>query len=166
MDQTIPIKPLVLFQSDWCRFIQWTSYRLTNNEFNINKDGVYSAYQFLLRWLWEYVYFILSYHHHHHHHQIESMTHLLLFRARSWNNGIHCMSFYIFHYSINKTFWKLPQHCPPTHLHILYLPNAFVGCIIPYVFTLQKQISVWHSSYIGLSAENTRGWGGGTNVFW
>ena len=29
------------------------------------------------------------------HHQIGSMTHLPLFRVRSWNNGMHCMSFYI-----------------------------------------------------------------------
>ena len=28
-------------------------------------------------------------------HQIGSMTHLLLFRVRSWNNGILCMFFYI-----------------------------------------------------------------------
>ena len=30
------------------------------------------------------------------HHRIWSITHLPLFRDRSWNNGIHCMSFYIF----------------------------------------------------------------------
>ena len=35
---------------------------------------------------------ILSYHHHH---QIRSMTQLSLFRVRSWNNGMRCMSFYI-----------------------------------------------------------------------
>ena len=29
------------------------------------------------------------------HHQIGSMTHLLLLRVRSWNNGIHCISFYV-----------------------------------------------------------------------
>ena len=29
------------------------------------------------------------------HHQIGSMTHLPLFRVRSWNNGMHCLSFYI-----------------------------------------------------------------------
>ena len=29
------------------------------------------------------------------HHQIGSMTHLPLFRVRSWNNGMRCMSFYI-----------------------------------------------------------------------
>ena len=29
------------------------------------------------------------------HHQIRSMTHLQLFRVRSWNNGMCCMSFYI-----------------------------------------------------------------------
>ena len=34
---------------------------------------------------------ILSYYHH----QIRSMTHLSLFSVRWWNNGMHCMSFYI-----------------------------------------------------------------------
>ena len=29
------------------------------------------------------------------HHQIRSITHLPLFRAKLWNNGIRCMSFYI-----------------------------------------------------------------------
>ena len=29
------------------------------------------------------------------HHQIRSMTHLPLFRVRSWNNGMHCISFSI-----------------------------------------------------------------------
>ena len=30
------------------------------------------------------------------HHRIGSMTHLPLFRVRSWKNGMRCMSFYIF----------------------------------------------------------------------
>ena len=30
------------------------------------------------------------------HHQIGNMTHLPLFRVRSWNNGMHSMPFYIF----------------------------------------------------------------------
>ena len=30
----------------------------------------------------------------HHHHQIESMNYYPLFRVRSWNNGIRCMSLY------------------------------------------------------------------------
>ena len=29
------------------------------------------------------------------HHQIGSMTHLILFRLRSWNNGMRCIAFYI-----------------------------------------------------------------------
>ena len=33
------------------------------------------------------------------HHQIGSMTHLALFRVKSWNNGMRFMSFYIFTYS-------------------------------------------------------------------
>ena len=39
---------------------------------------------------WENIY-TLSYHHH----QIGSMNYYPLFRARSWNNGMRCMSFYI-----------------------------------------------------------------------
>ena len=39
---------------------------------------------------WENIY-TLSYYHH----QIGSMNYYPLFRVRSWNNGMHCMSFYI-----------------------------------------------------------------------
>ena len=39
---------------------------------------------------WENIY-TLSYYHH----QIESMNYYPLFRVRSWNNGVRCMSFYI-----------------------------------------------------------------------
>ena len=53
-------------------------------------DYVCSVYSFLLCWLWEYV-CTFSYHHH----QIGSMAHLPLFKVRSWNNGMCCMSFYI-----------------------------------------------------------------------
>ena len=38
---------------------------------------------------WEYIY-TLSYHH-----QIGSMNYYPLFKVRSWNNGMRCMSFYI-----------------------------------------------------------------------
>ena len=41
---------------------------------------------------WENIY-TLSYYHHHH--QIGSMNYYPLFRVRSWNNGVCCMSFYI-----------------------------------------------------------------------
>ena len=50
---------------------------------------------------WENIY-TLSYHHH----QIGSMSYYLLFRVRSWNNGIRCMSLYILKSSsrLNKQF--------------------------------------------------------------
>ena len=51
---------------------------------------MFSAYPFLLWWLREYIY-TLSYYHH----QIGSMDYYPLFRVRSWNNGVRCMSFYI-----------------------------------------------------------------------
>ena len=57
---------------------------------------VYLAYPFLLWWWWEYVHFILF------SHSNRSMTHLPLFKVRSWNDGMCCMSFYIF------------MHCPST----------------------------------------------------
>ena len=50
---------------------------------------VYSAYQFLLWWLWEYVKIILF------STSNRKYDHLPLFRIRQWNNGMRCMSFYI-----------------------------------------------------------------------
>ena len=44
---------------------------------------------------WENTY-TLSYYHH----QIGSMNSYPLFRVRSWNNGVRCMSFYILSYNI------------------------------------------------------------------
>ena len=35
---------------------------------------------------------------HYHHNQIGSMNYYPLFRVRSWNNGVRCMSFYILSY--------------------------------------------------------------------
>ena len=56
-------------------------------------DCVFSVYPFSLWWLREYIYIYiyLSYYHH----QIGSMNYYPLFRVRSWNNGMRCMSFYI-----------------------------------------------------------------------
>ena len=39
---------------------------------------------------WENIYTLYYYHH-----QIGSMNYYQLFRVRSWNNGVRCMSFYI-----------------------------------------------------------------------
>ena len=50
---------------------------------------VFSVYPFPLWWLREYIY--LSYYHH----QIGSMNYCPLFRVRSWNNGVRCVSFCI-----------------------------------------------------------------------
>ena len=49
---------------------------------------VYSACQFLLWWLWGYMYLILF--------SSSNRKHgpLLLFRVRSWNSSMRCMSFY------------------------------------------------------------------------
>ena len=54
---------------------------------------VFSVYPFPLWWLREYMYtvYTLSCYHH----QIGCMSYYPLFRVRSWNNGMHCMSLYI-----------------------------------------------------------------------
>ena len=46
--------------------------------------------------------YTLSYYHH----QIESMNYYPLFRARSWNNGMRCMSIFLLYY-----FWDSQHHC-------------------------------------------------------
>ena len=52
--------------------------------------------------------YTLSYYHH----QIGSMNYYPLFRARSWNNGMHCMSIFLLYY-----FWDSQHHCcKPTSL--------------------------------------------------
>ena len=48
---------------------------------------------------WDNIY-TLSYYHH----QIGSMNYYPLFRARSWNNGVHCMSFYILMETLSALF--------------------------------------------------------------
>ena len=54
-----------------------------------------SVYPFLPCDDWENIY-TLSYYHH----QIGSMNYYPLFRVRSWNNGVRCLSFYIL-----SSFW-------------------------------------------------------------
>ena len=65
--------------------------------------AIYEAYQFILWWLWESVYFILL---------------SPLFTARSWNNGMRCMSCYVF-----IVFWYNSKMnyttCSLTYLHML-----------------------------------------------
>ena len=45
-------------------------------------------------------------HHHHNHHQIGRMNNFPSFRVRPWNNGMHCMSFYvlIIHFPYHSPF--------------------------------------------------------------
>ena len=50
---------------------------------------------------WENIY-TLSYYHH----QIGSMNYYPLFRVRSWNNGMRCMSFYILTMRVNRMVWQ------------------------------------------------------------
>ena len=46
------------------------------------------------------------------HHQIGSMTHLALFRVRSWNNGMHCMPFYILTEHSRLIMHNVFNQCP------------------------------------------------------
>ena len=55
---------------------------------------------------WENIY-TLSYYHH----QIGSMNYYPLFRVRSWNNGVSCMSFYIL-----KIQLQIKLHNTNTHM--------------------------------------------------
>ena len=57
--------------------------------YSIYGAGFFQFTQFPSWWLREYI--ALSYYHH----QIGSMNYYPLFRVRSWNNGMHCMSLYI-----------------------------------------------------------------------
>ena len=50
---------------------------------------MFSVHQIPSWWLREYI--VLSYYHH----QIGGVNYYPLFRVRSWNNGMRCMSFYI-----------------------------------------------------------------------
>ena len=54
---------------------------------------------------WENIY-TLSYYHH----QIGSMKYYPLFRVRSWNNGVHCMSIYILIGWSDSGCWGLCHH--------------------------------------------------------
>ena len=75
---------------------------------------------FLLQWLREYIY-TLSYYHH----QIGSVNYNPLFRVRSWNKNVHCMSFY----SLNNTYLMdnfMFHHCQfkvPEWLHSSFMRN-------------------------------------------
>ena len=72
---------------------------------------------------WENVY-ILSYYHHHH--QIGSMNHYPLFRVRSWNNGMRCMSLYVLICSLGLTSDML--RCTKQKVTCNYLCRCYVCC--------------------------------------
>ena len=48
---------------------------------------------------WEYIYIYTLFYYH----QIGSMNYYPLFRVRSWNNGVRCMSFYIL---VGPNYWN------------------------------------------------------------
>ena len=51
----------------------------------------------------------------HHHHQIRSMAHLPLFKVRSWNNGMRCMSLY---FLISNVWWGNNQILLPVEVKL------------------------------------------------
>ena len=53
------------------------------------------------------------------HHQIGSMTHLPLFRVRSWQNGMSCMSLFL---SLRTNMTKMPQ---TTWIYSRNLPKTY-----------------------------------------
>ena len=74
--------------------------------------------------------YTLSYYHH----QIRSMNYYPLFRVRSWNNGVRCMSFYILFLSMRipidveiRFCLSCRQHLPniPQRIPNLYIHNPF-----------------------------------------
>ena len=54
---------------------------------------------------WENIYTL-----YYHHHQIGSMNYYPLFRVRSWNNGVRCMTFCILMTTVSKLIQKYVAH--------------------------------------------------------
>ena len=71
----------------FCRVCKIWAYSLSYPLFN-TWGCIFSVYPIPSWWLREYI--ALSYYHH----QIGSMKYYPLFRVRSWNNGMRCMSLY------------------------------------------------------------------------
>ena len=85
---------------------------------------MFSVYPIPSWWLREYI--ALSYYHH----QIGSMNYYLLFRVRSWNNGMRCISLYIL-LKENKSKTLFCKHTcisPTTFIHAFCL-HLFSICI-------------------------------------
>ena len=69
-------------------------------------------------WITEIYIYVLSYYHH----QIGSMKYFPLFRFRSWNNGMRCMSFYI----LVMSFVKWRPFC--SGLEVIMFYNGVLWC--------------------------------------
>ena len=151
--------------SDWCEKPQWMWHKSLHWRHNghdsvsnhqprdclLNRllrhrscniwDFAYSAYPFLLWWLWEY--YTLSYYHH----QIGSMIHLSLYRVRSWNNGMCCMSFYIL-------------KCDFTASHAFYCCYSARNPISQYIY----ETSWWPLSPLSIYFWHLTHWGRVTHI--
>ena len=91
-----------ILSSVWVRLSIFFRYPLNNMMWGC----VFSVYPFLLWWLRAY---ILSYYHH----QIGNMNCYPLFRVRSWNNGVRCVSFYILTDNFHSQYGYVTS-CPIT----------------------------------------------------
>ena len=106
---------------------------------------MYTAYLFLLWWLWKYVYLLSDYYHH----QIGSVIYLTLFKVRSWNNAL-----YVFLYSIflcSRFYLQLCRICKADiwRWGFLYAclqkPLTLLAAISPwqtYLFSLGNQYQI------------------------
>ena len=92
----------------------------------------------------------------HHHYQIGSMTHLPLFRVRSWNNGIHCMSFYILKQRLWCSSWNMSDnliHLQVTNWHDIKLWMVGFCLILGYhLVSACRTMTLSEISSLGLKA--------------
>ena len=102
---------------------------------------MFSVYPFPLWWLREYILCLISYHH-----QIGSMNCYPLFRIRSWNNGMRCMSFV---FLMNLWYGRIASW--NIRVMVVFLPRIW-----PFVTDMQHYYHAryltddWHLAYMFL----------------
>ena len=74
------------------------------------------------------------------HHQIGSMTHLPVFRVRSWNNGMRCMSSYI---SLNAFSWKMYDGLIPITLYLLLGVHIAINSTVAVYGLMPLDLDIW-----------------------
>ena len=89
---------------------------------------------------WENIY-TLSYYHY----QIGSMNYYPLFRVRSWNNGVRCMSFYIL-----KNLWYGRIASWDIRVLVVFAPNLPSVTDMQYYYHARYPTDDWHLAYMFL----------------